>query len=591
MRLPMSLLAAATMLCAAASPIAAQCSTFANSPPGSDLQLGDDEVITVGLQFPFVFDNQSYTTISICSNGYVWLGSVTADAFGLRGADWFDNVNDFLDFGPRIAVCWDDWNPDAGGGVYYRPEATYASVVWKNVPRFGGIGQLNAELVLTATGDFWIDWDITSVASSDMSLVGTSAGGGAPPNPVDWSTAVNTVIPGCTGHEVFGPGGFDLAGVIHRHAPTTPAAIDHTVLAGTLSTCPPGNYPPLATTPLAFGVGCPTFTITSPNAIYEAFTPTSSNHPTDLSGLSIEFVKNGTTYTTTTGPGFDTSYLTQGTVVPQFDETIATGLPVGPMGVFPFSTGGFAFVDAAANGYVLLQAGGSSDFSPTAAEFLAGLARIAPHWSDYDFTFAGTFYWSNNDANFCMATWENVEMYAQPGTSNTFQVKLRSNGNIVFSYGNVASAFDDVLAGITLGNGATNPGASDLSDSGNNPVVRDLGTIMLPLEHTASGPASINTVLNLWADNLNGGVVGAFVVGQPISIDLSPFGAPGCSSYVTIDDIYFAFASNGRLTLTFAVPPSPPLFGLVVHTQAAVLTPVNPFGIIASNRLTFTIGL
>ena len=71
---PVRLLALALSI---AAPAVAQCSALSLSPPGTDLQLGDDDVRTVGLGFAFPFDTETYTTISVAANGFVWLGTVT----------------------------------------------------------------------------------------------------------------------------------------------------------------------------------------------------------------------------------------------------------------------------------------------------------------------------------------------------------------------------------------------------------------------------------------------------------------------------------------------------------------------------------
>jgi hypothetical protein len=61
--------------------------------------------------------------------------------------------------------------------------------------------------------------------------------------------------------------------------------------------------------------------------------------------------------------------------------------------------------------------------------------------------------------------------------------------------------------------------------------------------------------------------------------------------YVSLDELYFGFTTNGRLIMSFFIPPTPALFGVTAHTQAAMFAAVNPFGLINSNRLTHTIGL
>ena len=36
---------------------------------------------------------------------------------------------EFLNGDPRIALCWEDWDPSSGGTVYYVPSASQASIV------------------------------------------------------------------------------------------------------------------------------------------------------------------------------------------------------------------------------------------------------------------------------------------------------------------------------------------------------------------------------------------------------------------------------------------------------------------------------
>jgi len=75
------------------------------------------------------------------------------------------------------------------------------------------------------------------------------------------------------------------------------------------------------------------------------------------------------------------------------------------------------------------------------------------------------------------------------------------------------------------------------------------------------------------------------------SIDLTPFGAVGCTLEVSYLDTVFQFAdTSGRATWSLVVPDNTSLIGTTVHSQAAVLDLSNPLGITISNRVAATIG-
>jgi hypothetical protein len=577
--------------------VSAQCSTLANTPSGTNLLLGDDAVRTVGLGFSFPFAGSQYTTVSVCSNGYVWLGDVAATAFGGLGADYFDNEVDFRTLGPRIALCWDDWNPAGGGAVTFVGNGAQASIVWKSVPRFGNVAvQANMELVLQSTGTIFLRYGATMSTPVMTSIVGISGGQGAPASALDWSTVLPATINAGTGYETFLGNGFDLANSTIQLQPLTSAANSHSGAFASMSTCTTTSYPQLAGDPLPYGAGCPTQSISAPSAIYELFTPTGGANPTDLSLRSIQFTRAGNVYTTQQGPGLDTSYLVLGTAVPMSDEVMVRNLTAGPMGSFPFGSLAVTSFGASDNGYLDLQGNIASEFQPLVNDMLGVNgegARIAPHWSDYDLSAAGAFYWSNNDPSFCMATWDGVPGYSQPGTSSTFQAKMFANGDIVFSYGSVSSLFDDVIAGISMGNNAVDPRPTDLSQAIVAAVVRNLGNLTLPLSHRALGRPSINTTFTLTATNVPpGGTLGLFVLsGVQANSPISP-SAPGCTIYVGLDDTYVAVL-NGTSTFEqpLAIPPVPAFVGVTIYTQAAVFAPANPFGVVSSNGLAWTIGL
>jgi hypothetical protein len=104
----------------------------------------------IPLGFTFSFFGDSHTTIGIASNGYLSfaanLGDFTNDPIP-TGAE----PNNFI--GPY----WDDWNPGAGGDVFYRtagsaPNRTFTAE-WNNVQHFGGTGPATFQAILSETSN------------------------------------------------------------------------------------------------------------------------------------------------------------------------------------------------------------------------------------------------------------------------------------------------------------------------------------------------------------------------------------------------------------------------------------------------------
>jgi len=116
---------------------------------GTRLDLGDDEtrVIDVPSGFgPFIFYGQSYTQLSICSNGFVAPGSTTFE-------DW---TNASLPKGsapPLLAINWDDIYPPTGNGIwYYHDAANHRFIVqWDSMSYISGSARDWYEIVLYDT--------------------------------------------------------------------------------------------------------------------------------------------------------------------------------------------------------------------------------------------------------------------------------------------------------------------------------------------------------------------------------------------------------------------------------------------------------
>jgi hypothetical protein len=115
--------------------------TASNSDDGGD-------VVPIGFNFDFF--GTPHATIGIASNGYLTFGATLGDFTN----DPIPNASTPNDL---IAPYWDDWNPAAGGDVFYRttgsaPNRTL-TVQWNNVPHFSGSGPATFQAILSETSN------------------------------------------------------------------------------------------------------------------------------------------------------------------------------------------------------------------------------------------------------------------------------------------------------------------------------------------------------------------------------------------------------------------------------------------------------
>ncbi|MEZ6037332.1 MAG: hypothetical protein R3F29_07620 [Planctomycetota bacterium] len=142
---------------------------------------------------------------------------------------------------------------------------------------------------------------------------------------------------------------------------------------------------------------------------------------------------------------------------------------------FPFAGATYTDLHVCTNGYLQLSNGGApapsgSDYTPTQAELAAGGPRICAMWCDLNVLPAnnGQIY-VDSTASRCVITWDNVVNYGLT-TPFQLQVQLHLSGEIDFYWSEGAvndSAYNYAggrgIVGVSPGQGATLPGASDLS--------------------------------------------------------------------------------------------------------------------------------
>ena len=102
---------------------------------GTRLELGDDDYFTVGLPFPFTFDERAFNQVHVASNGLLDFGSNA-------GADAYVNgqIPDRREPNGIVAPYWDDFDPTTAGAVWYRTVGTAPNrrfvVAWVGLPRW-----------------------------------------------------------------------------------------------------------------------------------------------------------------------------------------------------------------------------------------------------------------------------------------------------------------------------------------------------------------------------------------------------------------------------------------------------------------------
>jgi len=513
------------------------------------------------------------TSIDISSNGFVWLGS-SFDSACCNG-----NEFDFLAGLPRIAAMWTDLYPPAGGDVYFNTFAASggqpasAAITWLDVPEIGQPTPQTVQLQLFADGSFLITYDGRVANVFHDALVGVTAGNTAAANAIDFSS----ILPSSPLDTGTNPSAyevqsftFDLTGKSYAFLPNgTGGYLIFQQAACTFASA------------TSYGVGCP-----KPATSYELF-PLANTF--DLSNTAIEFFPNGLGgYIAIPSTGF----FTPTSANLGFSDDEVQGPFTLPFS-FPFPGGSTSVIDIASNGFVWLSTGNFDSrccFGDPAA-FIADPASIAVLWQDLFPPGGGTIHFDTVGATEAHITWSNVPEFGTPGSANTAQLTLRSDGSWRLSYGACDNVNHDLLVGITQGTSQIDPGSTDYSAG-----VFQVGNGGTPLRLSAATLPSLGTTLQMDVDQVSAGsLLGVLILGfnqvNP-GVDLTFLGMPGCDLYATLDT-QLPFPLAGPVTtLPLPIPATPSLAGFTFATQAATFTPAaNAFGFLSSNGVSLTVGL
>ncbi|MBI4443927.1 MAG: hypothetical protein HY649_11200 [Acidobacteria bacterium] len=136
-----------------------------------------------------------------------------------------------------------------------------------------------------------------------------------------------------------------------------------------------------------------------------------------------------------------------------------------PLGFFfPFFSNSYTDVFINSDGNLTFQAGDTAITQRSLARFLSGPPRIAPYFADLDPSLSGQLTYFSSSTRF-VVTWSAVPDYSSSGLGprETFQVTLRPDGRIAFSYNGISGR--EAVVGISPGQFTALPTLLDLSQA------------------------------------------------------------------------------------------------------------------------------
>jgi hypothetical protein len=597
----------------------AQCLSVAS--PGTTLGSGDETLfgpVAMGISFPMAGAGGPFTHCVVNTNGVLYLttGGAATDANLLQWGNVPGNLSGAAGASPRISAFWSDLVTTAPAG-FVAIDTTVpgrCAVTWVQAREFLGAATKNVRAELFSTGVVQLSYSAGMTCESLPALVGVSIGNAtALPAASDLSAAPLTAT-GITWQQ-FDPAlvPFDLAGTTIAFTPSGAGYQVSTV-------CQAASHQ-------AYGAGC--YAIAN-ESCYQFF-PTAAAAAAALNGQSMRLVPTANGYSVTWGGGSYVAPTGAAVVVALNDDDQAAITPTIP---FPVGGGSVAQLFVHANGFVSM-AGSNDDGSwnpPTLTDYTPSAQfRNAPttafwSWHDYDPT-SGLGRVKREQAvvgpdTILYVTWDGVESYAVPETSNpsTFQFQFNlTTGSVTYVWQNLTAIGtgqsptfpESHLIGFSPGGASSDPGSITLASAlplTTTPDVRPLTLSASPapiISGGGAGPAALCTYTvgdvpefdpvglpGVGACSLIWSVAGALPGGVDLGTFPTDIGLPGCRFYLLSTDAFVDISgpivggAGGTLSFSIAMP-QPLAPGLEFFVQALSLLPAGtPAG--GSNNLVGT---
>ncbi len=546
---------------------------------GTNLGLADDATVTgLSLAFSFPYAGSNYTSISVCANGYILLGSNS-----IPGGDPVPSTT-ALQTGPaRIAPLWADYDPSTAGSgnVWFDSLPNQAVISWAGVYEKGAASPVNFQLVLYPNGHLSVaygkNW-LPATTKLDR-LIGASTGNGATFAAVDFAAHPLLTVSDLFAQTFRSEQALPYVAMMFDWSPAFPGfAISH-VPTDTNALPPPARFDEV-------GLGC----VYRGVSIYQI-----CNGANDPSGMELVFTPNGQGGYIVSKNVLRPAQLAQVQLIAAGGDTRhVVMLPF----AWPHATGLVDRVTIGANGFITLgsEDPGPGDYSLDAAQLLQGPPRIAGFWTNLDPSLGGTLstVYDPVFATFSVR-WDAVPEWPNVGR-NTFAITLSPDGSFRIQLTEVLlqAGLCKAIVGYSDGRNAANPGAFDFV-SMTAPVNLGQHIDRLELAAWAGSQPRIGSVFTMHVSKMRGMLCYLLIGAQTPPIDLGIIGAPDCMQYVALpSQITLLNAVFGMPTTDFVVsiPNSIDLAGMLLMSQAVSDdAAANALGWRTSNGGRWTIGL
>ncbi|HEV8238730.1 MAG TPA: hypothetical protein VGS57_05140 [Thermoanaerobaculia bacterium] len=199
---------------------------LADPPPGTKLDLGDDDVRAVSFPkgFKFSFFTKKYSSMLVHSDGNI--------TFGVPDAESTErSVQRFLNGPPRIAPFFVDLNPETAAddaGVYVSTSKSAAIVTWYRLPQFGTSRLSTFQVKLDKTGKITFAF---GDLEADEAVVGIAPGDGGAFKLVDYQSDLPvTIASGAVAEQFSKRSGLDDMGIANMFFSGFADQYDHLVV-------------------------------------------------------------------------------------------------------------------------------------------------------------------------------------------------------------------------------------------------------------------------------------------------------------------------------------------------------------------------